>query len=143
MLPASHGVTKALRNNPLIKAPATGNISVSSSRCGAIQPTEADLTETNVQTISDCSKISLKHLIESNLKEGEESLYRERAAFDYSKTGTDRVETIFDRLRLTGEERQQLYAGEAITVHNIKIRTNKMDATLSFHNGELKLTPIS
>ena len=143
VLPASHGVTKALRNNPLIKAPATGNISVSSSRCGAIQPTEADLTEANVQTISDCSKISLKHLIESNLKEGEESLYRKRAAFDYSKTGTDRVETIFDRLRLTDEERQQLYAGETITVHNIKIRTNKMDATLSFHNGELKLTPIS
>lgn len=143
VLPASHGVTTTPIHSPLIKAPATGNISVSSSRCGAMPPTDADLTRANVQTISDCSKIPLKHLIESNLKEGEESLYRERAAFDYSKTGTDRVETIFDRLRLTGEERRQLYDGHEITVRNIKIRTNKMDATLSFHNGELKLTPIS
>ncbi|MDE5743761.1 MAG: hypothetical protein K2H62_05340, partial [Bacteroidales bacterium] len=143
VLPASHGVTTAPIHSPLIKAPATGNISVSSSRCGAIPPTDADLTEANVQTISDCSKISLKHLIEANLKEGEEPLYQQRAEFDYSKTGTDRVETIFDRLRLTGEERRQLYDGHEITVHNIKIRTNKMDATLSFHNGELKLTPIS
>lgn len=141
--PASHGLTTTPIHSPLIKAPATGNISVSSSRCGAMPPTDADLMEANIQTISDCSKISLKHLIESNLKEGEEPLYRERAAFDYSKTGTDHVETIFDRLRLTDEERRRLYDGKEITVHNIKIRTYKMNATLSFHNGELKLTPIS
>ncbi len=118
-------------------------ISVSSSRCEPAPPTDIPLTETNIQTISDYNKIPLKRLIESNLKTGEESLYRERAAFDYSQTGTDRVETLFDRLRLTDEERQRLYDGQDITVRNIKIRTNKMDATLSFRNGELKLMPVT
>ena len=141
--PASHGLTKPSPDPLSLESAISGNLSQTSSRCEQTAPTDIRLSEANVQTISDCSKISLKHLIESNLKEGEESLYRKRAAFDYSKTGTDRVETIFDRLRLTDEERQQLYRGEEITVHNIKIRTNKMDATLSFHNGELKLTPVN
>lgn len=53
------------------------------------------------------------------------------------------METIFDRLRLTDEERRRLYDGKEITVRNVKIRSNKMNATLSFRNGELKLTPIT
>lgn len=140
--PASHGLTTAPIYAPLIKEHMPG-ISVSSSRCEPAPPTDIPLTETNIQTISDYNKIPLKRLIESNLKTGEESLYRERAAFDYSQTGTDRVETLFDRLRLTDEERQRLYDGQDITVRNIKIRTNKMDATLSFRNGELKLMPVT
>ncbi|MDE5559468.1 MAG: hypothetical protein K2I84_02310, partial [Bacteroidales bacterium] len=129
--PASHGLTKPSPETLPLESDISGNISVSSSRCGAMPPTDASLMGTKIEQIPHITKIPLQHLIESNLKEGEEPLYQQRAAFDYSKTGTDRVETIFDRLRLTDEERQQLYAGEAITVHNIKIRTNKMDATLS------------
>lgn len=129
--PAPHGVTTALGYAPLTKENMPG-ISTPSPRCGQASPTDIPLTGTKLQ-----------NLIESNLKEGEESLYRERDAFDYSLTGTDRVETLFDRLRLTDEERQRLYDGQDITVRNIKIRTNKLDAILSFHSGELKLTPIS
>ena len=142
VLPASHEVTTAHRYKPPIKDSLSCNIAVSSSRCGAMPPTDANLTETKIQTISDCSKISLRQLIKTNLKAEEEALYNEREKFDYRTTGTDRMETIFDRLRLTSDERNRLCLGEEITVHNIKIRSSKIDAIISFHNGKLILNPI-
>ena len=115
VLPASHGVTTAPIHSPLIKAPATGNISVPPSRCGAIPPTDAGLTEAKIaqgehKSKLAITKIPLQRLIEANLKEGEEPLYQQREVFDYSKTGTDRVETRCQTI--FPQRRTEIDAGE-------------------------------
>ena len=82
-------------------------------------------------------QVPLKRLIESNLKAGEEALYRQRNVFDYSKTGTDSLETIFDRMGLRAEQRTALYNGDSIIVSGVRINSVKTDIILMLKHGEL------
>ena len=129
--PASHGLTTALGLAPLIKDGMPG-ISIPSPRCEPVSPTNIRLTDAKLQ-----------NLIESNLKEGEESLYRQRAAFDYSKTGTDHIESLFDRLKLTPEQRLSLYRGSMLLVSNVRIHNEKTDVVLKFEQGNLSCQKLS
>ena len=123
--PASHGVTTAHSYAPLIKENMPG-ISAPSPRCGQAPPTDIPLTGTKLQ-----------NLIESNLVKNEILFYRQRAAFDYSKTGTDCIERIFDRLRLTPEQRTALYNGTGIMVPDVHLHSEKTDIILQLEHGEL------
>lgn len=150
--PASHGLTTAHKYESLIKDNMSG-ISEPSSRCEPAPPTDIPLTGTKIvqgerksKSICDLPNRSLSHehefiklqnLIESNLKAGEESLYRQRAAFDYSKTGTDRLETLFDRMGLSAEQRTSIYHGDKVLASGVRIHNERTDVVLSFENGRL------
>ncbi len=134
--PASHGVTTALGYAPSIKDGMPG-ISMPSSRCEPTPPTDIRLTQTKLQTLSDFVKVPLQQLVESNLKEGEEPCYQQRAEFDYSKTGTDCLESIFDRLRLTDAQRTALYKGDKILASDVRLHNEKTDVILNLERGEL------
>lgn len=127
--PAPHGVTTALGYAPLTKENMPG-ISTPSPRCGQASPTDIPLTGTKLQ-----------NLIESNLKQGEESLYLQRATFDYSKTGTDHIESIFDRLKLTPKQRISLYRGTIVLVSGVRIHDKNTDILLKLQHGELVYRP--
>ncbi|MDE5704320.1 MAG: hypothetical protein K2H70_05805, partial [Bacteroidales bacterium] len=87
--------------------------------------------------LSDIVKVPLQQLVESNLKEGEEPCYLQRADFDYSKTGTDCLESIFDRLRLTDAQRAALYKGEKVLASDVRLHNEKTDVILHLKRGEL------
>lgn len=129
--PAPHGVTRPSITHLSLKNDMPG-ISVPSPRCGQAPPTNIRLTGTKLQ-----------NLIESNLKEGEESLYRQRAAFDYSQTGTDSLETIFDRMGLRPKQRTALYNGDKIVVSGVRILNEKTDFILQLQHGELVYRPCN
>ncbi|MDE7149379.1 MAG: hypothetical protein K2O01_03075 [Bacteroidales bacterium] len=63
--------------------------------------------------------------------------YRQRTNFDYCKTGTDCLESIFDRLRLTPAQRTALYKGDKVLTPNVRIHNEKMDVLLHLERGEL------
>ncbi|MDE7149378.1 MAG: hypothetical protein K2O01_03070 [Bacteroidales bacterium] len=154
--PASHGLTRP-SVTPLSLKNAVSGISAPSPRCGQVPPTDTRLTDAKIvqgklkskfvctlpnplssQSISyEHQFIKLQDLIESNLKEGEEPCYRQRAEFDYSKTGTDCLESIFDRLRLTPAQRTSLYKGDKILATDVRIHNEKTDVLLYLERGEL------
>ena len=129
--PASHGVTTAHSYAPLIKENMPG-ISAPSPRCGQAPPTDIPLTGTKLQ-----------NLIESNLVKNEILFYQQRAAFDYSKTGTDHIESLFDRLKLTPEQRLSLYRGSMLLVSNVRIHNEITDVVLKFEQGNLSCKKLS
>ncbi|MDE6307509.1 MAG: hypothetical protein K2L79_01645 [Bacteroidales bacterium] len=139
--PASHGLTTALGHAPLTKENISG-ISAPSPRCGQAPPTDIPLTMTKIAQSKRKSKpvppqVPLKRLIESNLKAGEEALYLQRNVFDYSKTGTNSLETIFDRMGLRAEQRTALYKGDSIIVSGVRLHSAKTDIILTLKHGEL------
>ena len=127
--PASPGLTTAIGHAPLIKGNISG-ISAPSPRCGQAPPTDIPLTGTKIQ-----------NLIESNLTKSEILFYQQRTDFDYSKTGTDCMERIFDRLRLTPEQRASLYNGDKIVVSGVRLHNPKTDIILYLEHGELIYRP--
>ena len=150
--PASHGLTTALGHAPLIKDGIPG-ISIPSPRCEPVSPTNIRLTDAKiVQGERKCKFFcnlpnrslsygitfsKLQNLIESNLVKNEILFYQRRAAFDYSKTGTDSLETIFDRMGLRQEQRTALYNGDKIVVSGVRIHNAKTDIILQLEHGEL------
>ncbi|MDE6439803.1 MAG: hypothetical protein K2K51_02140 [Bacteroidales bacterium] len=153
--PASHGVTRPSVTHLSLKNDMPG-ISIPSPRCEPAPPTDIPLTGTKIvqgerkcksfcnlpnRSLSSderqCREIPLLFLIESNLKDGEETLYRERAQFDYSKTGTDSLETIFDRMGLRPEQRTAIYNGDKIVVSGVRLHNAKTDIILQLGHGEL------
>ena len=150
--PASHGLTTAHSYAPLIKGNMPG-ISAPSPRCGQAPPTDIPLTGTKiVQGERKCKSFcnlpnrslssgitfsKLQNLIESNLVKNEILFYQRRTAFDYSKTGTDSLETIFDRMGLQQEQRTALYNGDKIVVSGVRIHNAKTDIILQLEHGEL------
>lgn len=154
--PASHGLTTAHSYAPLIKENMPG-ISAPSPRCGQAPPTDIPLTGTKIVQGERKSKFicnlpnrilsserqfsKLQDLIESNLVKNEILFYQQRAAFDYSKTGTDHIESLFDRLKLTPEQRTSLYNGDKIVVSGVRLHNQKTDIILYLEQGELIYRP--
>lgn len=139
--PASHRLTTAHKYESLIKDDTSG-ISVLFSRCEPTPPTDIPLTGTKIVKFQHITNVPLKHLIDSNLKEGEEPLYQQRSAFDYSKTGTDSLETLFDRMGLRPEQRTALYNGDRIVVSSMRFHGQKTDIILHLEHGELMYRPF-
>ena len=155
--PASSGLTTAIGHAPLIKGNISG-ISAPSPRCGQAPPTDIPLTGTKiVQGERKCKSFcnlpnrslssderqfsKIQNLIESNLNKNEILFYQQRTDFDYSKTGTDCMERIFDRLRLTPEQRASLYNGDKIVVSGVRLHNQKTDIILYLEHGELIYRP--
>lgn len=154
--PASHGLTTALGYAPLIKDGMPG-ISIPSPRCEPVSPTNIRLTDAKIvqgerkskficnlpnRILSSERKFSkLQDLIESNLVKNEILFYQQRAAFDYRKTGTDHIESLFDRLKLTPGQRTSLYNGDKIVVSGVRLHNQKTDIILYLEHGELIYRP--